>query len=212
MVKTVGQDGRSRTEIVTVGLQPIIDTSTPYEATFLAMLSPEEPGVPHWTHKALASYLQPIFDNGRKQLSREHGRRLAQWCGAGVAQSVEQPPCEREVAGSTPAAGTTDASLPNGVKTAKQRAQEIAAAFSDAPTLEALLSTEERVRADMNRLPDSAKATLAKLFHERREVLPRPTAAPSARTFADERAELEGEEWKQREGRDEDERQQELLG
>lgn len=80
MVKTVGHDGRTRTEIVTVGLQPIIDTATPYEATFLAMLSPEEPGVPHWTHKALAEYLQPIFENG-KHLSRQHGRRLAQWCG-----------------------------------------------------------------------------------------------------------------------------------
>lgn len=94
MVKTVGHDGRTRTEIVTVGLQPIIDTATPYEATFLAMLSPEEPGIPHWTHKALAEYLQPIFENG-KHLSRSHGRLLAQWCGghgAAPTEAIHRPP------------------------------------------------------------------------------------------------------------------------
>src|SRR5688572_3770190 len=92
MIKAVSQDGRSRTEIVDAGLQPIIDTATPYEATFLAILSQEEPGVPRWTHKALASYLQHVFNGNPKRLSREHGRRLAQWCGSNGTNEAERKP------------------------------------------------------------------------------------------------------------------------
>ncbi|MGH6690522.1 MAG: hypothetical protein ACREF4_07575 [Gammaproteobacteria bacterium] len=38
----------------------------------------------------------------------------------------------------------------------------------------ALTNTQERVRADMDRLPDGAKVKLARFFHERREELSPP--------------------------------------
>lgn len=89
MIKRVAPDGRSKTEIVAMGLQPIMKDGLPYECDFVAMLAQEAPGVPHWTHKALSSYLQRIFDNRDRQLSRGHGRLLAQWCGdTGDAQTV----------------------------------------------------------------------------------------------------------------------------
>lgn len=92
MVKRVAQDGRSKTEIVAMGLQPIMKDGLPYECDFVAMLAQETPGVPHWTHKALSSYLQRIFDNRDLQLSREHGRRLAQWGGKGTQETRNDAP------------------------------------------------------------------------------------------------------------------------
>ena len=83
-------------------------------------------------------------------------------------------------------------------KSAKQWAEEIDAAFRGAPNLTELLKLEERVREDMGRLPDSAKAKLARVFHERREEL-----TPPFDDTADAIADLEG--------RDEDARQQEML-
>lgn len=209
MVKAVGQDGRSRTEIVTVGLQPIIDTATPYESTFLAMLSQEAPGVPRWTHKALASYLQSIFTDGPKQLSREHGRRLAQWCGTespgsqhgneshhlfdpGGPQPAPQPAREhtqpREPAATT-AVGPVDW---------KTRGTAITAAFKAAQTMPELNQQEVMHREEIATFPPDAQSRVAKRFHEMREKLMAPIDDTDAAV-----ADLEG--------RDGDERQEESL-
>lgn len=207
MVKTVGKDGRPETEIVEAGLQPIIDTATPYEATFLAMLSPEEPGVPHWTHKALASYLQHIFEGDPKQLSREHGKRLAEWCAggasaAGVAQQEEQPPCERTVAGSTPAASTI---------LTKKRANEIMAAMRGAPNVDAIDELWSRKAPEIMTASVEGQRAIKKVYDDVRATLAADPVAVPPPSFQDEIDALEPEEWRKEEGRVEDERQTELL-
>lgn len=199
MVKAVGQDGRAKTEIVAAGLQPIIDTSTPYEATFLAMLSPEEPGVPQWTHKALASYLQPIFRDGPKQLSREHGRRLAEWCGteaesSGVAQQVEHRALNSEVAGSKPAAGATEQRARDRFFQALERVIDIAAAAE----------LDDKLRKSKDKLGEHYTECVNALQDRIHQI--------RGGSFDEDIAHLEPEEWQKEEGRIDDPRQQELLG
>lgn len=157
MVKTVGQDGRSRTEIVAVGLQPIIDTATPYEATFLAMLSSEEPGIPHWTHKALAAYLQPIFADGPKQLSREHGRRLAEWCrdhgeATGGPATTHWPPM----------------GVPLSAMLSKRRAGEIMDALRGAQDVAALDDLWARLEPEIMTASTEGQATLVSTYNAAR--------------------------------------------
>lgn len=195
MVKAV-KDGRSFTEIVDAGLQPIIDTATPYEATFLAMLTHDKPGVPHWTHKALASYLQPIFDGGNKPLSREHGRRLAEWCGkSNAAAATEQPN-----------GGKREPDLQ------QRQATMIAEELRAAPLA-------ERPKIWMRHWPviEGLRPKLQQRLEAVRDegtpvAVPESKPAPEhGNDFDADVAHLEPDEWKREEGRVEDERQAELL-
>jgi hypothetical protein len=83
--KIVETDGRGKKgkEIVSQGIIAICDDNLPYEMTALATLYPSEPGVPHFAQKALMSGLQHLFPEG-KRLSKEHGRRLAEWAKGGA--------------------------------------------------------------------------------------------------------------------------------
>jgi hypothetical protein len=193
MVKVVGNDGRTKTEIVSAGLQPIIDTATPYEATFLAMLSPEEPGVPHWTHKALASYLRDIFDGGPKQLSREHGRRLAAWCGDGMAHLPPVPPAPEH-------------DPPEPERMTKKRAEQIMAALRGAPNVGELNKLFERRRDLIMTASVEGQRQIMAVYNEALQKHAGPAIGAHEELHA-----LEPSEWKHAEGRVEDERQRELL-
>jgi hypothetical protein len=198
MVKAVGQDGRTKTEIVDAGLQPIIDTATPYEATFLAMLSQEEPGVPHWTHKALASYLQPIFTDGPKQLSREHGKRLAEWCHeTGVGQPISE--AQNEVAGVHPPSEGAQKPKPD-----LDQAAQIAAELKTAAMSERAIIWLKHWPV-IEQLPPKWIKRLEEL---RDKGVPQPK---DAGPVDDDFAHLEPPEWQEQTGRVEDERQEELL-
>src|SRR5690606_35363928 len=171
-----------KTEIVPVGLQPIIDDATPYEATFLAMLTQEKPGVPQWTHKALASYLAPIFEGGGA-LSQEHGRKLAAWCGQGAA---------------VPAS--------NSNRKADQARERFMASLEKANDFGSLAELDHKLgehRALLGEHYDECATALQAKVDAMR--------AAAATEFADEIERLEPDEWKNREGRDEDARQPELL-
>lgn len=210
MVKAVGQDGRAKTEIVTVGLQPIIDTATPYEATFLAMLSQEEPGVPHWSHKALASYLQPIFANGHKQLSREHGRRLAEWCNA---TSAGQRACTDGQARVTRARPSDTPET--GAKRQPDMQQQQAAMIAD-ELRKAPLAKRPAIWAKHWPVIEGLRPKLQKRLEEVRdegvpELADQEPAPEAAASHHDEFVRLEDESWRDAEGRVEDERQGEML-
>lgn len=79
----VEERGRMRNKPVSQGIQPIMEENFPFEMTFLAILHPDQPGVPHWTHKALMEGLRPLFRPEQK-LDRQLGRRLGEWAKGGV--------------------------------------------------------------------------------------------------------------------------------
>lgn len=88
--RSMAKDDKGKTEIINLGWQPISDYETPYECAFLAMLDPEKPGTPHFTHKALSHQFKDIFSEGA-QVNEEMGKKLAAWC---EAQSPQAPEAE----------------------------------------------------------------------------------------------------------------------
>ena len=91
-----GRNGKQ--EVVNLGWTPITDKdSLPYEATFIAVLTADQVGVPTFSYKALSHKLTHVFPEGR-QLCEEHGKLLREWAdkgeqatGGSQAQQQEQP-------------------------------------------------------------------------------------------------------------------------
>jgi hypothetical protein len=81
----VEERGRKVKRPVPQGIQPIMEENLPYEMTFFAILHPDEPGVPHWSHKALMEGLHPIFRDTR-QIDEQLGLRLAEWAVGGASR------------------------------------------------------------------------------------------------------------------------------
>jgi hypothetical protein len=81
----VEERGRKVKRPVPQGIQPIMEENLPYEMTFFAILHPDEPGVPHWSHKALMEGLHPIFHETR-QIDQQLGVRLAEWAVGGASR------------------------------------------------------------------------------------------------------------------------------
>lgn len=76
---------KGKQEVVSAGLQPIMEDGMPYEMTLFAMMSATAPGVPFFSHKALAKQFQGMFRDG-EQIGEGHGKQLAQWAaGSGAA-------------------------------------------------------------------------------------------------------------------------------
>jgi|GEM_PF-1547017 len=92
--KGLQKDERGRQEVVNLGWTPITDKDTlPYEMTFLAMFTADEPGVPKFTYKALTHKLKHIFPEGQ-QIGEEHGRLLREWASASPSVPQQQQASE----------------------------------------------------------------------------------------------------------------------
>lgn len=91
IVKTE-KDGRTRTEVVNVGWQPITEKSLPYEMTVLAMLTAENPGHPEFNFKALSHNFAGIFTGAK--LDEETGQRIAAWA-KGSAEAPDTTELEK---------------------------------------------------------------------------------------------------------------------
>ena len=75
-----------KTIIVPIGWQPICEKNLPYELTVSFLLTPDKPGLPHplklqEQHKALFPLDKPI--------TRESGRKVAEWAAGGVKKEPE---------------------------------------------------------------------------------------------------------------------------
>lgn len=87
-VDTVDDKGKSVQKVMNVGIKPISEKDFAFEMTFFAVMSPETPGVPLWTHKALMKGLHPVFRDG-KQIDVDTGKRLAAWAAGTKAVKKE---------------------------------------------------------------------------------------------------------------------------
>ena len=75
----VEKDEKGKTQIVNLGVQPIIGDNFDYEMTFLAGFDPDNPGVPTFGRKTLARQFEKIF-SGNKKMSAAHGKAFQEWC------------------------------------------------------------------------------------------------------------------------------------
>jgi hypothetical protein len=81
------RDGRKRTVVIPIGWQPIAEKRLLYDVTTSLLFTPDAPGVP----KPIKLYdkHKPFFPPDR-QVSREAGRRLAEWAAGGSTRQPEE--------------------------------------------------------------------------------------------------------------------------
>lgn len=94
-VKSRGESGKERTEIVPIGFQPICEKNVPFEMTAFLTLHPETPGMVRYDlpHK-LNDDLRAIFRDGQP-ITEECGARLRQWAETGADLRVS--PAEQKI-------------------------------------------------------------------------------------------------------------------
>jgi hypothetical protein len=78
LVDVKGDDGKTSRKVLPAGIKPISEKDFAFEMVFFAVMSPERPGVPIWTHKNLMRGLTSVFPEG-EQITAETGKRLAEW-------------------------------------------------------------------------------------------------------------------------------------
>ncbi len=95
------RNAKGKNEPVSQGIQPIMEENLPFEMTFFAVLHPDQPGIPHWTHKALMEGLRPLFRDGQR-LDRQLGARLGEWAKGGTPRQERR---EEDANGHDPETG-----------------------------------------------------------------------------------------------------------
>lgn len=78
LVDVKDDSGKVSRKVLPAGIKPISEKDFAFEMVFFAVMSPENPGVPIWTHKNLMRGLVPVFPAGER-ITVDTGKRLAEW-------------------------------------------------------------------------------------------------------------------------------------